>query len=159
MPEKRRVLFLCTGNSCRSQMAEGILRQIGSDLFEALSAGSHPAGFIHPLAAEAMQRMNIPIESQISKSWEEFADTDVELVITLCDAVAGEPCPTWPGNPLLAHWPLPDPTYYPGSHEERVELTLRVAQRLNLKIQGLLDLDFLGDPAEVRKRLEFLGEM
>lgn len=140
-------------------MAEAILRHLGGDRFEACSAGSHPAGFIHPLTAEAMQSLNVPMEGQASKSWEEFADVAMDVVITLCDTAAGEPCPTWPGSPNVVHWSLPDPTYHPGTQEERGAFTLRVAQRLRMKIEGLVELDFSGDPAEIQKRLEFLGEI
>ncbi len=140
-------------------MAEAILRHLGGDRFEVCSAGSHPAGFIHPLAADAMQRLNVPMEGQTSKSWEEFANVAMDVVITLCDAAAGEPCPTWPGSPNVAHWSLPDPTYHPGTQEERAAFTLRVAQRLRTKIEGLVELDFSSDPAEIQKRLEFLGEI
>ena len=140
-------------------MAEAILRQLGGDRFEACSAGSHPAGFIHPLAADAMQSMGVPMENQSSKGWEEFADVTLNVVITLCDAAAAEPCPTWVGSPNVAHWSLPDPTYHPGTQEERTAFTLRVAQRLRMKIEGLVQLDFSGDPANIQKRLEFLGEI
>ncbi len=158
-PDHRRVLFLCTGNSCRSQMAEAMLRHLGGDRFEACSAGSHPAGFIHPLAVDAIQDMDVSMEGQTSKSWEEFAEVSLDVVITLCDAAAGEPCPTWLGSPIVAHWSLPDPTYHPGTQEERTAFALRVVQRLRMKIEGLVQLDFSGDPANIQKRLEFLGEI
>ena len=140
-------------------MAEAILRHLGGNRFEACSAGSHPAGFIHPLAADAIQDMDVSMEGQTSKSWEEFAEVSMDVVITLCDAAAREPCPTWLGSPIVAHWSLPDPTYHPGTQEERAEFTLRVVQRLRMKIEGLVELDFSGDHAEIRKRLMFLGEI
>lgn len=159
MPAKRKVLFLCTGNACRSQMAEAILRHVAGDRFEASSAGSHPAGFVHPLAIEAMQRLDIPMEDHISKSWDEFAQTPVDVVITVCDAAAGEQCPTWPGRPITTHWSLPDPAYHPGTEEERVEFALRVARRLRTKIEGLIELDWSLDRAELTRRLTFLGDI
>lgn len=159
MANKRKVLFLCTGNSCRSQMAEAILRHLAGDRFEAFSAGSHPAGFVHPLTIETMLRMNIPMEDQSSKSWDEFASTSFDVVITVCDAAAREPCPTWPDDPLTTHWSLPDPAYHPGTEEERLEFALRIAQRLRTKIQGVIDLDWSLDRTELTQRLGFLGEI
>lgn len=159
MPDKRKVLFLCTGNSCRSQMAEAILRLLGGDRFEALSAGSHPAGFIHPLALEAMRRMEVPLENQISKSWDEFAATSLDAVITVCDAAAGESCPAWPASPVCVHWFLPDPAYHPGDEEERLEFALRVAKRLRAKLEGLVELDWAMSRQELQQRLDFLGEI
>ena len=156
---KISVLFLCTGNSCRSQMAEAMLRQLGGDRFEALSAGSHPAGFIHPLAIDAMSRLNIPLASQTSKSWNEFFDTRLDVVVTLCDAAASEACPVWPGSPMTAHWSLPDPAFHPGTDDERLEFMLLIAERLRTKIAGLVGLDWTGDRAELKQRLGFLGEI
>ena len=156
---KISVLFLCTGNSCRSQMAEAMLRQLGGDRFEALSAGSHPAGFIHPLAIDAMSRLNIPLASQTSKSWNEFFDTRLDVVVTLCDAAASEACPVWPGSPMTAHWSLPDPAFHPGTDDERLEFTLLIAERLRAKIAGLAALDWSSDRAELKQRLGFLGEI
>ena len=155
-----RVLFLCTGNSCRSQMAEAILRQLGGDRFEALSAGSHPAGFVHPLAIDAMSRLNIPLTNQTSKSWSEFTDMRLDVVVTLCDAAAAaEACPVLSGSPMTAHWSLPDPVYHPGTDDERLEFTLLIAERLRTKIAGLVGLDWSSDRAELEQRLGFLGEI
>jgi arsenate reductase len=140
-------------------MAEAILRRLGGDRFEAFSAGTYPAGFVHPLAIEAMRRMDIPMENPTSKSWDEFANVQVDTVITLCDAAAGEACPLWPGNPITGHWSLPDPAYHIGTEDERIEFALRVAERLRTKIQGLIDLDRSADKTELSKRLQFLGEI
>lgn len=159
MSGKRKVLFLCTGNCCRSQMAEAILRHLGGDRFQALSAGSFPAGFVHPLTIEVLKQLDIPMGNQESKSWDEFADKPVDVVITVCDAAAEETCPTWRGEPIAAHWSLPDPACLMASDEERLELALRVAQRLRAKIQGLVELDWSAERAELAKRLEFLGEI
>ncbi len=159
MQEKKRILFLCTGNSCRSQMAEALLRQIGGDRFEVFSAGSHPAGFIYPLAEEAMRALNVPMENQESKSWDGFTQTPVDLVITLCDAVALETCPDFPGAPLKVHWPLPDPAFHTGTDKDRIEFAIRVAQRLRTKIQGLTEMDWSLAADELKARLEFLGEI
>jgi len=159
MPDKRKILFLCTGNSCRSQMAEALLRSLGGDRFEALSAGSHPAGFIHGLAIEAMARMNIDLDGHESKSWDTYAETPLDLVITVCDNAAGETCPTWPGSPLTAHWSLPDPAYHPGTDMDRIRFASRVAERLRMKIEGLIELDWSAPRPVIEERLRFLGEI
>lgn len=159
MPDKRKILFICTGNSCRSQMAEAVLRHLGGDRFDAHSAGTCPAGYVHPLALEAMRQMDIPTNDLVSKSWGDFTDTPFDAVITVCDAAAGETCPTWSGNPITAHWALPDPAYHLGTEEQRIEFALRVSRRLHTKIQGLVDLNWLGDRKELTKRLNFLGEI
>ncbi len=159
MNNKRKILFLCTGNACRSQMAEAILRHVDSQHFDVLSAGSHPAGFIHELAIEAMRQLHIPIEDQHSKSWDAFKDESLDAVITLCDAAAALPCPVWPGKPLQAHWPLPDPSYHAGSTEDRVAFAIQVAKRLTTKIKGLVELDWSADQAQIKQRLDFLGEI
>jgi len=159
MLEKVKVLFLCTGNSCRSQMAEAILRHLGGDRFDAFSAGSHPAGFVHPLAIEAMGRLNIPMDDPTSKGWDQFANFPFDAVITLCDAAAREACPLWPGSPVTAHWSLPDPSYHVGTEDERIEFSVRVAERLRMKTQGLIDLDWSADKVELARRLQFLGEI
>ena len=156
---KINVLFLCTGNSCRSQMAEAILRHLGGDRFEALSAGTHAAGFIHPLAIDAMRKLKIPLTDQRSKSWDEYAGIAVNAVITVCDAAAAQACPVWPGSPLTAHWSLPDPVYHPGTDEQRLAFTVLIAERLRTKVEGLVGLDWSGDRAELKQRLDFLGEI
>jgi arsenate reductase len=140
-------------------MAEAILRHLGGDRFEVSSAGSHPAGFVHPLAIEAMRRLEIPMDDHVSKGWEQFADAPQDVVITVCDEAAKETCPSWTGSPLTPHWSLPDPTYHPGSEEERLEFALRVAQRLRAKIEGLIALDWSKDRVELAGRLQFLGEI
>ncbi len=159
MSDRRKILFLCTGNSCRSQMAEAMLRHVGGDRFESLSAGSHPAGYVHPLALAALENMNIPHVEGVSKSWDEFSDAELDAVITVCDNAAAETCPTWPGAPITAHWPLPDPAFHPGTDEERIELAMRVAKRLLMKIEALVALDWSTRPQELTERLAFLGEI
>jgi arsenate reductase len=121
-------------------MAEALLQHHGGDRIEALSAGSHPAGFITPLARDVMRHLGVGMEGQRSKSWHEFADRPVDLVITLCDDAAATPCPVWPGSPVQVHWPLPDPTFHEGTPEERFNFALAVALRLKRKILALLDM-------------------
>lgn len=159
MADAKRVLFLCTGNSCRSQMAEAILRHLGGNRFEALSAGSHPAGFVHPLAIEALRRLNIPLGEPRSKSWDEFSHTDLDLVITVCDHAAAESCPQWPGRPIRVHWSLPDPAFQPGTADERLEFALRVARRLRGKIDRLVQFDWSAPSEQIEAHLAFLAEI
>jgi len=158
--ERVKVLFLCTGNCCRSQMAEAILAQAGGDRFAAYSAGSDPAGFIHPLAIIALQRLDIPLpDSALSKSWDAYADESFDAVITLCDSAAGEACPIPPERGARAHWSLPDPAFHPGQESDRIELAMRVAERLKAKIKGLLAVDWSRPRGEIETRLRFFGEI
>lgn len=140
-------------------MAEVILRHQAGDRFEALSGGTHPAGYVHPVAIEALTRMSIPIEGLESKGLDEFSETDLDVVITVCDAAAGETCPVWRGAPLCVNWPLPDPAMHPGTEEERIALALRVAERLCMKIEALSKLDWAMPRDDLASRLEFLGEI
>jgi arsenate reductase len=115
------VLFLCTGNSARSIMAEAIMNQKGKPNFTAYSAGSHPRGSVHPGALRQLESARLPIEGYRSKSWDEFSTPDapkLDFVFTVCDNAAAEVCPIWPGQPMTAHWGIPDPAAVPGSEEE-----------------------------------------
>lgn len=155
-----KILFLCTGNCCRSQMAEAILAHAGGDRFVAFSAGSDPAGFIHPLAIEALRRLSIPLpEGAYSKRWDEFASESFDAIITLCDRAAGEACPLSPDCGVRAHWSLPDPVYHPGAEQDRIELARRVAERLRAKINGLISLDWNAAREDLSQKLQFLGEI
>src|SRR5450755_2781997 len=112
------VLFLCTGNSARSILAESILRKDGAGRFRAFSAGSTPKGAVHPLALRVLERMEYPVDGMRSKSWAEFAAADapvMDFVFTVCDNAAGESCPVWPGQPMTAHWGIEDPAEVEGS--------------------------------------------
>ena len=116
------VLFLCTGNSARSIMAEALLNTLGNGRFHAFSAGSHPAGTVHPFALERLAKEGISAEGARSKDWNEFAQTGaphMDFVITVCDSAAGEVCPVWPGQPITAHWGVFDPVAFTGSDDEK----------------------------------------
>jgi thioredoxin type arsenate reductase len=131
-----RVLFLCTHNSARSQMAEGILRGQGGDLVQVSSAGNQPTG-IHPLAIKAMRELDIDISGQTSKNMDQFLKQEFDFVITVCDRVK-ESCPVFPGNPNQIHWSFPDPSEATGSEEQRQRAFNNVAVELNRRIGYLL---------------------
>ncbi|MEI2456040.1 arsenate reductase ArsC [Lysobacter firmicutimachus] len=121
------VLFLCTGNSARSILAEGVLRQVGAGRFTAFSAGSHPRREVNPLALEVLRESGYPVDAMRSKSWDEFAVPGaprMDFVFTVCDRAAGEACPVWPGQPVTGHWGIEDP-----SHEDGGEMWRRAAFR------------------------------
>ena len=132
------VLFLCTGNSARSQMAEAILNRLGKGRFKAYSAGSHPTGQVHPMALGHLQRLNHPVEELRSKNWEEFAQNDapvMDFVITVCDNAAGEVCPVWPGQPMTAHWSFKDPATVTGTDVEKSLAFAEVYRELNTRLE------------------------
>jgi arsenate reductase len=134
MNPKPSVLILCTGNSCRSHLAEGLLRAAAGDLFTVHSAGSKPAGYVHPLAVRAMQEIGIDISGHRSKSMTEFLATPIETVITVC-GVADQACPVFPGQVNRHHWPFDDPAHATGTDEER----LAVFRRVRNEIRRTLD--------------------
>ena len=162
MPEKRyRVLFLCTGNSARSIMAESILNRIGQGRFEAYSAGSHPTGKVHPIALELLARYNYPTVGLRSKSWDEFARPDapaLDFVFTVCDNAAGEVCPVWPGQPMTAHWGVEDPAAFVGPDEKRLRLFRDVYFQLERRIQIFTNLPIASlDKLTLQRRLDAIG--
>jgi arsenate reductase (thioredoxin) len=156
------VLFLCTGNSARSIMAEAILNRSGQGRFRAFSAGSHPKGQVHPYALELLKRLNYDVSGLRSKSWQEFAEPGapkLNFVFTVCDNAAAESCPVWPGQPMTAHWGLPDPVEATGNEAEmRLAFadTLRMlTNRINIFISlPLRSLDQLA----LQKRLDDIGK-
>lgn len=139
------VLFLCTGNSARSIMAEAILSRVGAGKFSAFSAGSQPKGEVHPHAIRLLQRFNYETDGFRSKSWEEFAAADappLDFVFTVCDNAAGEACPVWPGQPMTAHWGVPDPAAARGSEAEVAAAFADAYGRLNNRISIFVALPF-----------------
>ena len=156
---KRTVLFLCTGNCCRSPLAEAILRHVAGDRFEVLSAGSAPTGFIHPLTLATLAAMGISADGLESKSWREYTGRHVDLVITVCDQAAQETCPVYPGSGLKVHWPLPDPSFYPGDAGDKLRLCRLIAERLMFKAERLSRLDFESGPGRLQPDLDALADL
>ena len=152
------VLFLCTGNSARSILAEAMLNRVGNGRFKAYSAGSHPKGRVNPLAIETLETAGLPTQGLRSKSWEEFARPEappMDFVITVCDNAAGEVCPIWPGQPTTAHWGVPDPAEVEGAEEEKRAAFRQAATALRRRIDLLValpleKLDRLGIQRRVR---------
>ena len=139
------VLFLCTGNSARSIMAESILNLQGLGRFQAYSAGSQPAGQVHPMALDLLQRNHFPVESLRSKNWDEFAAADapkMDFVLTVCDNAKAELCPVWPGQPISAHWGVPDPVAVEGDEITRRKAFSDAFLVLNRRISLLANLSF-----------------
>ena len=163
MTKPYNVLFLCTGNSARSIMAEVILRRWGGSRFHGYSAGSHPRGEIHPMTLELMKKLHHSTEGLRSKSWDEFARPDslpLDFVFTVCDQAAGEVCPAWPGQPMTAHWGVEDPATFDGPEDKQRELFKQVYFVLDnrIKIFTSLPLEKL-DRLSLQKRLDQIGSV
>jgi len=151
------VLFLCTGNSARSILAESILNRRGKGQFRGFSAGSHPNGQVNPFALEILERLDFPTEGLRSKSWDEFttpASPHFDFIITVCDNAAGETCPTWLGKPTTAHWGIPDPAALQGNDTEKKRAFDQAFKSLDSRIQLFLSL-----PIESLDQLRLKQEM
>jgi arsenate reductase len=139
------VLFLCTGNSARSILAESLLNNLGKGRFRAFSAGSHPAGEVNPFALELLEKNHFPTADLRSKPWDEFAQPDapqLDFVITVCDKAAGEVCPVWPGQPMTAHWGIPDPATVEGKDEVKRRAFHDAMNQLQRRISVFVSLPF-----------------
>jgi arsenate reductase (thioredoxin) len=155
------VLFLCTGNSARSILAESILNHWGKGRFKAYSAGSFPKGQVHPMALDLLKRMEMPTEGLSSKSWDEYAATDappLDFIFTVCDNAAGEVCPVWPGKPMTAHWGIADPAAAEGSETEKTQAFRKAFKELESRIKLLLQLPIGSlDQMTLKEKLRAIG--
>jgi arsenate reductase (thioredoxin) len=155
------VLFLCTGNTARSVLAEGILRKDGAGRFNAFSAGSRPKGLINPFARKVLAAYGYPAEGYRSKSWDEFATPGapvMDFVFTVCDDAAGEACPVWPGQPVSAHWGIEDPALVAGGDVEKERAFVQAFKYLRNRISVFLSLPLAKlDALSLRTRLDEIG--
>jgi arsenate reductase (thioredoxin) len=155
------VLFLCTGNSARSILAESLLNSLGKGTFRGFSAGSFPKGQVHPLALELLERMDLPSEGLRSKSWDEFATPDapaLDFIFTVCDNASGEVCPIWPGKPMTAHWGIADPAAVEGSDADQVFAFREALKELETRIKRFIALPIASlDSLTLREKLRAIG--
>lgn len=156
------VLFLCTGNSARSILAESILNFRAKDRFRGFSAGSHPKGAVHPLALSLLQRMGMPTEGLRSKAWDEFARSDappLDFVFTVCDNAAVEPCPVWPEQPMTAHWGQPDPAAVEGTDLQKINAFREAFRVLERRIELFTALPIASlDALALGKKVRVIGK-
>lgn len=155
------VLFLCTGNSARSILAEALMNHWGRGKFRGFSAGSHPRGTVHPIALELLAHMKLPIEGMRSKNWEEFATPDaprMDFVFTVCDNAAAELCPAWPGQPMSAHWGVPDPATVQGDDKTRWLAFRDAFKALENRIRIFTELPIASlDRMKLKEKLDTIG--
>ena len=155
------VLFLCTGNSARSILAECVLNRVGKGRFRAYSAGSFPKGEVHPYAIELLRRQAFDTEDLRSKSWNEFAEEgapQLDFVFTVCDNARGEVCPIWPGQPMTAHWGMPDPAAAEGNEAERRLAFAETLRMLNNRVGAFVNLPLKSlDKLSLQKRIDEIG--
>jgi arsenate reductase len=156
------VLFLCTGNSARSILAEGILRKDGAARFQAFSAGSHPKRAVNPFALKVLQSYGYPTDGYRSKSWDEFAapGAPMDFVFTVCDSAAGEACPIWPGQPMTAHWGIEDPAAVEGADIEKERAFVTAFRYLKNRISIFISLPIRSlDKMALGAKLREIGQM
>ncbi len=156
------VLFLCTGNSARSILAESIMNRHGKGRFRGFSAGSHPNGRVNPFAVNLLKQLDFPTEGLRSKSWDEFATADslhLDFVITVCDNAAGEACPYWPGQPMTAHWGVPDPAAVEGTDVEKMMAFRRAFRAMETRINLFLSLPIASiDRMRLKEHMDAIGK-
>jgi len=156
------VLFLCTGNSARSILAEAILNNRGKGRFKAFSAGSHPKVEVHPLALALLERKGLPTEGLRSKAWDEFAQPaapTLDFIFTVCDNAAGEVCPVWPGHPMTAHWGQPDPAAVEGTELDRTNAFREAFSVLERRIEAFTSLPMASlDQLSLGKKVREIGK-
>lgn len=155
------VLFICTGNSARSILAEGLMNDLGKGRFHAYSAGSHPNGTVNALALEALKSFHIPTDGFRSKDWDEFAKPDapqMDFVLTVCDKAAGEVCPVWPGQPMTAHWGVADPAAFEGTDDAKRQQFRDAAITLKRRIELMLSLPLARlDAMAIHREIKDIG--
>lgn len=157
------VLFLCTGNSARSILAEAILTHVGKGRFRAFSAGSHPAGKVNPWAIELLTRQGLAVADLRSKNWDEFAAAGaphIDFVFTVCDNAAGEVCPVWPGKPMTAHWGIEDPAAVEGSDEDKRRAFSKAFAEMNRRISLFASLPLAKlDAMAIKREIDQIGRL
>ena len=155
------VLFVCTHNSARSIMAEGLLNSMGKDRFKAYSAGSQPSGTVNPFALTTLTTLRISNDGYRSKDWTEFAHSDapqLDFVFTVCDNAAGEVCPVWPGQPMTAHWGVPDPANFAGTDKHKAKVFWDTALVLKRRIELMLALPLHSlDSMAIQREIKDIG--
>jgi arsenate reductase len=156
------VLFLCTGNSARSILAEVLMNKWGAGKFRGFSAGSHPKGEVNPYSIKLLKKLGLPTEGLRSKSWDEFAQPDappLDFVFTVCDNAAGEVCPMWPGHPISAHWGVEDPAAVEGSDEAKLAAFQKACRELEARIQMFSNLSVHAlDRAKIQQHVDKIGQ-
>lgn len=156
------VLFLCTGNSARSILAECVLNRLGEGRFKAYSAGSYPKGEVHPLALALLKQQKYPVHELRSKSWNEFSQADatkLDFIFTVCDNAANEVCPIWPGQPISAHWGIPDPAANTGSDVEKILAFANTLTMLTKRIEIFVNLPIASlNALSLQKQLDQIGK-
>lgn len=157
------VLFLCTGNTARSILAESILRKDGAGRFQAFSAGSHPKGVVNPFAIKVLDSLKYPTDNLRSKPWDEFATPEapvMDFVFTVCDSAAGESCPVWPGQPMTAHWGIEDPAAVEGTDIQKEAAFVLAARYLKNRISAFINLPLKSiDHLSLNKKLSEIGAL
>ena len=155
------VLFLCTGNSARSIMAEAMLNTMGNGRFHAYSAGSHPGGIVNPFAIEQIKHTGYPLDKLRSKNWDEYAVPEapkMDFIITVCDNAAGEVCPIWPGQPISAHWGFEDPAAATGSDEQKRAVFSKVAKQIHTRVNLLNSLPLaMLEKSAIKREMDAIG--